>query len=63
MRFGLLAGCILLAGCEAKLPTPVSGEAAAVKPEGAASVGISFRPMTPLRKVCRSINFSALIVL
>jgi len=48
MRVGLLAICVLLAGCEAKAPEPVTEETAEAKPEGAASVGISFQPLTPL---------------
>lgn len=48
MRVGLLAVCILFAGCEAKAPAPAAEEAAAAKREGAVAVEINFQPSTPL---------------
>lgn len=47
MRVNLLAACVLLAGCGEQAPAPVPEEARQA-PEGAASVGISFQPLTPL---------------
>ena len=48
MRVGLLAVCVLFAGCEAKAPAPAAEEAAATKREGAAAVEIKIQPLTPL---------------